>query len=293
MGMADGAVEQGKEPCDLLGPSLNARAHPGERDLTGQDPIVQQAGMADEEGRHAQAGCVADAERTLGLRREPCRARRVPRQGDMFDQIEAELADHIDHQHLGLVGQREDAVAPEAPKIGQAELAVAVDCGGAHQISDRDQFPQIGLPTGGKAGDRGIEQAQTLVGPAEDELVGAVAGGLLARDARGQAVDRCRGESPGGKREGRVPFFRDDPIGALLGGEIAGKSRETDHAGRGLDLVNRASKALVVEGEHNPAKLPGLPAHAPDQRARKAEARWVEGAQPFGAHDQRGRTQQR
>jgi hypothetical protein len=54
----------------------------------------------------------------------------------MLDQVEAELPDHIDHQHLRLIRQGEDAVAPEPRQIGQAEFAVAVNGGGAQEIAD-------------------------------------------------------------------------------------------------------------------------------------------------------------
>ena len=64
--MGDGAVEQRAEARRRLGRRRCDGAHPRQRPLARQDPIVEQHGMADQEGRHAEARGIADAERAPG-----------------------------------------------------------------------------------------------------------------------------------------------------------------------------------------------------------------------------------
>ena len=210
----------------------------------------------------------------------------------MLDQVEAELPDHIDHQHLRLIGQSEDAVAPEPRQIGQAEFAVAVNGGGAQEIADLDHLGEIGLAARGQRGAHLVEEAHAAVGAAQHQLVSAVTRRLLARGRLAQAFDGRLVDAAGGKREGSVPFLGDDPIRALFRRQRVGEAAEGQKPRRRLDLVDDAPEAAGIEIVVPLAEDPALAPHPADERAHEAEARGMEGAEARQAHD-RGRRAER
>jgi hypothetical protein len=92
--------------------------------------------MAHQKRRHAEPGGVADAEAAPQRRAEPRSAFRGAARGDMFGEVDREGTDEPDRQHLGLERARQFRALRDLLAIGDAELAVAVNGGGAHEIAD-------------------------------------------------------------------------------------------------------------------------------------------------------------
>ena len=169
----------------------------------------------------------------------------------MLNEIEGEEADEIDGEHLGAEGRGELRPVRDLVAIGNAELAVAVDRGGAHQIADRLDRGLIGLASFGERVEHVIEEAHAAIGAREHELGRKIAPRLLPRHVRGETRDVMRRGHAVEEHEGRVPGFRDHAIRALLGRELMAEGDEAEDAALDFDRVDRRADAAFVDVECN------------------------------------------
>jgi hypothetical protein len=245
--------------------------------------------MGDQERRQAEAGRIPDPEHALGFGRERHRRGRRLHAGEMGDQVEGELPDQVDREHLRLEGAREDAAAEGVGEIGQAVLAVAVDRRRAHQIADARDRLRGRLAPGGQFRDHGLEQAHALVGAAEHEIRRAAAAGFLEWHVGAEALDRGRVRRGRGQGEGGVPFGRDHPIGAFLRRQLVPEADQPDRAARRRDAIDRDPDAAIVELEALAREPPALLGDAAQERAHEAEPGLMEAADAREPHDHLGR----
>ena len=157
--------------------------------------------MADEEGRHAEAGGVADAEVAANVAGEGHGGLRAQGAGDVLDEVVGEAADQPDEQHFRCERAAEARAGSNAFTVCDAELAVAVDGGRAHQIADRADEIEVGLAAGGEAVGDVLEQTHRFVCAAQDQIAFGEAAGFLERRVACECVrDRPR---PGCRRRER------------------------------------------------------------------------------------------
>ena len=110
-------------------------AHACERGLARGHPAIDEGRMAHEERRHAKAGGVADAEPAAQRRSKGGGSGAAAQYGHVLHEIGGEGADEVDGQHLRAEGAGKLRAARDDRAIGDAELAVAVDGRGAHEIA--------------------------------------------------------------------------------------------------------------------------------------------------------------
>ena len=202
----------------------------------------------------------------------------------MLDEIESEQADEVDGEHLGAEGTGQFRPLPDPVAVGDAEFAVAVDRGGAHQIADRLDRGRVGLAPRGERGEHVIEEAHAAVGASEHELGRKIAPGLLSRHVPFEARDFLLVGHTVEEHEGRVPCFRDHAIRALLGRELVTEGDEAVGSALGLDRVDRRADTARVEIEAMPGDPPMLALHAPQQGPKEAQPRLMCAAEPIEPH---------
>ena len=117
---------------------------------------MDQEGVGDQEGRHAETGRVADAQVAFDRTVQGHEISGISAPGDMFDQVQGESPDHVDGEQFGPEWSCQLRPIGIAAAVAHAELAIAVDRGGAHQIANLAQNLGIRLATGGQ-GARGTE----------------------------------------------------------------------------------------------------------------------------------------
>ncbi len=205
--------------------------------------------MLHEKGRHAEPRRIADAEAAAQGRVELPGAGAASQLRHMLDEIESEQADEVDGEHLGAEGTGQFRTLPDPVAVGDAEFAVAVDRGGAHQIADRLDRGRVGLAPRGERGEHVIEEAHAAVGASEHELGRKIAPGLLSRHVPFEARDLLLVGHTVEEHEGRVPCFRDHAIRALLGRELVTEGDEAVGSALGLDRVDRRADTARVEIE--------------------------------------------
>ncbi|MOA53859.1 hypothetical protein D3C78_1773810 [compost metagenome] len=83
----------------------------------------------------------------------------------MVDLLDAEVSQQVDGEHLRAERLVEVRVILQATKIGDAELAVTVNRGGAIQVADFSQLLWIGLASFCQRRQKPVEIAQATVGP--------------------------------------------------------------------------------------------------------------------------------
>jgi hypothetical protein len=146
--------------------------------------------------------------------------------GHMLDQIGHEGPDQPDGQHLDPEGPVHQGTARHRVVIGRAELARAVDGGGAHQVADLVDARGVGLLPLGKALDHMLPQPARAIGARQDQLAVADAAGLLLGHVARKPFDVRGLGLPVHQREGRVPGLRDHPVGAQVIGQVMGEGDE-------------------------------------------------------------------
>jgi len=234
------------ERCHRLRRGGGLRPRAGQRLLARRHPVVEQDRVVHQEGRHAEPGGVADAEapaqRGLDGRGPvaPAQVRQV------LGQIEGEGAGQPDREHLGLEGAAQLGAVGDARPVGGAELARAVDRGGAHQIAGFAQHLRVGLLPLCQPLDDVIEEPHRAVGAAERQFLRADAPGLLQRHIGLQPVEVGGIGRAVEEREGRVPRGGNDPVGALIGGQVVGEGHEAQAAAVKAHPVDRAAHAVRV-----------------------------------------------
>ena len=111
----------------------------------------------------------------LDLRIEPNGAVSTAHLGDMLDQVVGESPDQPHSQHLSGKGPLQPRAVSEYKTVGDAELSIAVDGRGPHQISDAVDHIDVGLlPLSQRVSDV-AEQADGFVRAADYQLALGVA----------------------------------------------------------------------------------------------------------------------
>ncbi len=175
--------------------------------------------MLDEVGCHAKTGRIADAKAAAQSGFEADGRIRGTHAGKMLDEIGGEGADQPDGQHLGAEGPAQLRPIGDAGAVGDAELAVAIDRGGAHEIPRGFERCGVGLTAGRQCRNDIVEEANAAIGAREDKFAVETAAGLLLghvlREARDVSVRRHAIK----ERERRVPRLGDHTIAAQVSRE--------------------------------------------------------------------------
>jgi hypothetical protein len=289
--VGEGAGEQAREGADggRVGRLLAAHARQG--GLARQDPVVDQHRMADQEGRHAQARRIADAEVALQARRQRNRGLGRSRPGDVLGQRHGEAADQVDGQHLGLEGAGELGTRGDPRAVGDAELAVAVDRRGAHQVADPAHHLLVRLAAPRQALDQVLEHPHRLVGAAQHQVARAVAPGFLARRVGRQPRDLRRVGLAVVEHEGGVPGLGDHAVAARLRGERLREGHQAVGPPLHLHRQHCGAVALGVQLPERRAQGGAAAAEAAQQGRHEAQAGGEEAAQTGETHDLRRRAQ--
>ena len=240
--------------------------------------------MADEEGRHPESGRVPDPERPPPRTVEAHRADPAAPGREVIHQLQAEVADQVDGEHLRLEGQGEDPLSPDLLEIREAKLPVAVDGGRAHQVAHTADVVLGRLAAVREGGHHFVEEPYAPIGAAQHDLPRAAAPCLLPRNVFVEAVEIDRGKRLESEGEARVPVFGDHAVGPTRGVEMVGERCEPEHPGRGVDVVGDPTVAVVVEVADGGLDAPALPGHAADEDPGEAEAGRVEPAEAGQPH---------
>jgi hypothetical protein len=152
--------------------------------------------VVDEEGRHAEAGGVADAKRAaqIGARRT---AFSPPRHAAICSTRSATKARISQTASISTRnGPSIKRPARHGVVIGGAELARAVDGGRAHQVADLVDARGVGLLPLREAVDHMFPQAARPIGAGQDHLTVADAARLLPGHVGGEPLDIAASGSP-------------------------------------------------------------------------------------------------
>ena len=225
------------------------------------------------------------AEVALQSRVEPRAPLGIPPSRQMLHQIEGEAADQVHAQQLGAERAGELRPPGVAGPVAHPELAVAVDRGRAHEVSDRAQERRIRLAALRQAVDHVGEEPHALVRAAQHELRGQVSARLLSRRLRRQAPDVGLGRHAVEQGERRVPRFGDHPVGAPLRLQVVGKADQAVLPVRRRHRVDGGTVPFAVEVEPRRLDPPALPVHEADQAAHEAEPRRKGGPHAHKPHD--------
>ena len=244
--------------------------------------------MGDEERRHPQARRVADPEAARRLRRQRGGSFRRAGAGGVLGEIEAQQAREIDGEHLGLERQGEHAARAHRLEVAEAELAVAVHRGGAHEVADLGESRELRLATVRQTVHRVLEQPHALVRAREHQVEGVAPARFLQRDVLPVPREERLVHLGRGQHERGVPPRRDHPVGAFGRVERVREGDEPQLSGRSRDAIDDLAVPLRVEIEALAPDAPPLPCHAADEGARKAHPGGVECAHPRKAHHRRG-----
>ena len=240
--------------------------------------------MVDEEGRHPESGRVSDPERPAPRPVEGRRAAPPAPGRQVVDQVQAEVPDQVDGEHLRLEGEGEQPPAAHLLEVREAELPVPVDGGRPHEIPHAAGLVLRRLASGGEGVHHRVEQPHAPVGAAQHDLPRAAAPRLLPRHVVVEPVEVGRGRGLEGEGEARVPALGDHAVGPVRGVEVVGEGREPEHPGRGMDMVGGPPVAVVVEVAEGGLDAPALPGHAADEDPGEAQAGRVEPAEPGEPH---------
>ena len=176
----------------------------------------------------------------------------------MFDDVDGKGADQPHGQHLGLEGSGEFGPGAPLRAVGGAELAGAIDGGGAEQIADGLDHLRVGLTAGGKLVHHMAEQPHRLVGPRQHKLGFRNAPGLLFRDIARQPVDLRRVDLAITQREGGVPRLGDHPVGTLVIVKLMRKGDKRVGGLRSARPVGGDADTAIVNIEDRPVDDPSL-----------------------------------
>ena len=101
---------------------------------------------------------------------------------DVLDEIEAQQAREIDGEHLGLERQGEYAARAHRFEVADAELAIAVHRGGAHQVADLGDRREFRLAPAREALHDVLEQPHALVRAREHQIERVATARFLQRN---------------------------------------------------------------------------------------------------------------
>ena len=186
-----------------------------------------------------------------------CPARRV---GGVLHQVPHPGAHQVHRQHLDLERDRQLRPVGDGLAVGGAELARAVHRRGAHQVAHRLDPVGVGLHARGERLHHVRPQPHRAVGPAERQLRGLQAPGLLHGHVPGQPLDVGARRHAVEQREGGVPGLGDDAVRAQLGGQVVRERDQRVGALRGGHRVHRVADARGVELEGGAREAPALAA---------------------------------
>mmetsp|Transcript_23748 Transcript_23748/g.42581 ORF Transcript_23748/g.42581 Transcript_23748/m.42581 type:complete len:390 (-) Transcript_23748:1400-2569(-) len=239
------------------------RAHTAQRRFPRHHPIVQQYRVIDQKRGHAQTRRISDPQ----MARQLWRKSPLPH---MLHQIEGEMADQIDGQHLGGKRTIKTRAIRKDMTVGNPELPVAINSSRPHQIADIADHCRIWLRARAQGIHRGIPHADRLIRTAEDQIARAEPACLLLGRICSDPGNVFRPRHPVKEDKGRVPCRRNHPVTALVRGQVVGNRNQRIGVTAQIDAIDRvpmACRCHVPDRADNPRTLRTQTTHQDPQKA--------------------------